>query len=202
MLGQGTPYAGNGYNGILAWGFQVENGNNAGTSFSSSYIGTTTTAVTRASESLSMGLTQAGFNGGPFTVVSETEGGKGSYPRAWVISDATNTNRLSVYRNSGAATTNTNWIAYATDGGTAQVSSSMSNTAGKLAVSYDTNNVSVCASGGAVTTDTTAVIPGGLNTLKIGVQVNGVNNQLNGHIKRVALYNEALSDTNLQALTS
>jgi len=25
---------------------------------------------------------------------------------------------------------------------------------------------------------------------------------LNGHVKRVALYNEALSDTNLQALTS
>ena len=69
-------------------------------------------------------------------------------------------------------------------------------------MSYDTNNVSVCASGGAVTTDTTAVIPGGLNTLKIGVQVNGANNQLNGHVKRVALYSEALSDQNLQSLTA
>jgi hypothetical protein len=190
-------YTGDGYSGLLLGMPQIEN-----QSFSSSWISTTSSTATRAADSLSCALSGAGYTGGPFTIVSETEGGQGSYPRAWVISDAANTNRVSVYRNSGAATTSTSWIAYATDGGTAQVSSSMSNTAGKLAVSYDTNNVSVCASGGAVTTDTTAVIPGGLNTLKIGVQVNGANNQLNGHVKRVALYNEALSDTNLQALTS
>jgi hypothetical protein len=146
-----------------------------------------------------------GYTGGPFSIVSETEGGKGSYPRAWTITDGIgNDNRLVVYRNSGSASDSTDWYCYAVSGGSAQVSSTITSSAsaGKLAVSYDTNDVSFCASGGTVGTDGSAVIIDGLTTLRIGAQTNGVNNQLNGHIKRVALYSEALTDTELQALTS
>jgi hypothetical protein len=191
-------YTGNGYSGLICWGAMLEQA-----SFASSYIATTTPA-TRASESLSVATADIGYTGGPFTIVSETEGGKGSYPRAWTISDSSLNNRLVVYRNSDTSTDNTDWYCYAVSDGSAQVSSTITSSAsaGKLAVSYDTNDVSTCASGGTVTTDNAAVISGKLTTLHIGAQTNGVSNKLNGHVKRLSLYNEALSDTNLQALTS
>jgi hypothetical protein len=64
----------------------------------------------------------------------------------------------------------------------------------------DTDNFAVCAGGGTVETDTAGVAPV-TTTIHIADDYNG-GNQANGHIKRVALYGEALSDTNLQALTS
>jgi len=45
-------------------------------------------------------------------------------------------------------------------------------------------------------------LPSSINALHIGSTWSTSYNQLNGHIKRIALYGEALSDTNLQALTS
>ncbi len=191
-------YTGDGYSGVLFYGLQFEAG------AASSLIATVDSAVTRAADSASVDLTQAGFNGGPFSIVSETEGGQGVYPRAWTLTDGTLDNRLTVYRNSGTATTSTNWFYYGASEGSAQVSSSVtgSASAGKLAVSYDTNDVSFCASGGSVTNDTSAVIPKNITTLIFGSQANGTANKLNGHIKRLALYSEPLSDSNLQALTS
>jgi len=64
----------------------------------------------------------------------------------------------------------------------------------------DTDDFAVVGDGGTVLTDTAGVAPV-TTTIGIGVGFNG-SYQANGHIKRVALYNEALSDTNLQALTS
>jgi len=196
-----SAYAGDGYSGLLLAMPQAED-----QSFASSYIdtGTSGSTATRAAESLSVATADIGYTGGPFTIVSETEGGKGSYPRAWTISDSSLNNRLVVYRNSDTSTDNTDWYCYAVSDGSAQVSSTITSSAsaGKLAVSYDTNDVSTCASGGTVTTDNAAVISGKLTTLHIGAQTNGVSNKLNGHVKRLSLYNEALSDTNLQALTS
>jgi hypothetical protein len=193
-------HVGDSYSGVLLFGAQYEQN-----SFRSSYIATSGSASTRTGDSLSVATADIGYTGGPFSIVSETEGGKGSYPRAWTITDGIgNDNRLVVYRNSGSASDSTDWYCYAVSGGSAQVSSTITSSAsaGKLAVSYDTNDVSFCASGGTVGTDGSAVIIDGLTTLRIGAQTNGVNNQLNGHIKRVALYSEALTDTELQALTS
>ena len=189
---------GNGYDGMLFALAQLEN-----QSFSSSFIGTTSSTATRAADSLSVATADIGYTGGPVTIVSETEGGKGNYPRAFAISDGTANNRLVVYRNSAAASDSTDWYSYAVSDGSAQVSSTITSSAaaGKLAVSFDTNDVSTCAVGGTVTTDTSAVIPSGITTLYIGDD-SFVGLQLNGHYKRIALYNEALSDTNLQALTS
>ena len=200
MRGNGSVnYAGDNYSGLLWYGAQIEQ-----SSFPSSYTdtGTSGSTVTRAADSASMDLTAAGFNGGPFSVVSETEGGQGNYPRAWAISDGTANNRLVVYRNSTTASGSTDWYSYAVSDGSAQVSSTITSSAsaGKLAVSYGTNDVSTCASGGTVTTDTSAVVPSGITTLYIGDD-SFVGLQLNGHYKRIAIYGEALSDTNLISLT-
>ena len=209
-LSAGTSYAyvnltdgnqnfdGDGYSGVLFYGLQFEAG------AASSLIATVDSAATRAADSASMDLNQAGFSGGPFTVVSETEGGQGPYPRAWALTDTTASERVTVYRNAQTSGSSTDWYVYSGTGGSGYVTSTIpsSASAGKLAVSFNTNDVSFTASGNSASTDPSAPIPSGLNTLKIGTSWSGGSNHLNGHIKRLALYGEALSDTNLQALTS
>ena len=194
-----TGYTGDGYSGLLLAHPQAEN-----QSWASSYIdtGTSGSTVSRAADSLSID-TSSFYTGGPFTIISETEGGYGWYPMAWALSDETDQNRVYVYRNFSSASDSTDWYLEARSSGSSVVAGTIgsSASAGKLAVSYNTNDVSFCASGGTVTTDTVASLPASASELQIGAHYDGAN-PLNGHVKRVALYNEALSDTNLQALTS
>jgi len=68
-------------------------------------------------------------------------------------------------------------------------------------VSYGTNDVAYTANGQAPQTDTVAALPSLMAELRIGYEATG-SKVLNGHVKRIALYSEALTDTNLQALTS
>ena len=74
----------------------------------------------------------------------------------------------------------------------------------KAALSFDTNDVSLCVDGGAVTTDTSQTLPDLTGaTAYIGSWAgSATSNQINGHIKRVSLYSAALSDVELQSLTS
>jgi len=193
-----NEFVGDGYSGILCTGVQYELG-----SFASSLISSNGSATTRAAESLSVATADIGYTGGPFTIVSETAGGQGYYPRAFTLTNGNLSNRVVVYRDSSSASGSTNWLAYCESDGSFQGALTIpsSASAGKLAVSYNTNDVSVCASGGTVATDSSAVISDALTTLRIGTNYIGAE-QLNGHCKRIAIYNEALSDSNLQAVTS
>ena len=194
-----SDYTGNGYNSVITSGFQFEQN-----SFASSLITSDSgSQTTRAADSLSVATADIGLTGGPFTVVSETEGGVGNYPMAFSLSNETYENRVYVYRNSSSADTTTDWGLDAVADGASVASTIVTSSAaaGKLAVSYNTNSVSVCASGGAVITDTAAPLLPAVTELQVGAQFNGTF-PLNGHCKRIALYSEALSDTNLQALTS
>jgi len=192
-------YTGNGYNSVITSGFMFEMN-----SFPSSFISSNSgSATTRAAESLSVATSDIGYTGGPFTVVSETSDGLGSYPKAFALTDGTLSNRITVHRESASATTSVDWTVASVRDGSLDVFQAIpsSASAGKVALSYDTDDVSFCASGGTVATDSSAAIPSGLTTIYIGANYAG-GQQLNGHCKRIALYNEALSDTNLQALTS
>ena len=136
------------------------------------------------------------------SVVSETSGGSGSFPGCWVIKNSTGSEALQLYKQSAAATGATDFRVYANSGGANTVDTliNSSASAGKIAVSYGVNDVAFTSSGNAVQTDTSASSIGSVDSLIIG----GITttNQLNGHIKRLALYNVALSDTELQAITS
>ena len=70
----------------------------------------------------------------------------------------------------------------------------------KVAASWATNDFAGCVDGGTVVTDTSGTLPA-VNKLTVG-NYNAAAAWLDGHVKRVAVYSEALSDTNLQALTS
>jgi len=190
---------GNNYDYVQLWGCQAE----ANASHASSLISTSGGAATRAAESLSVATADIGYTGGPFTIVSETDGGYGWYPQVWTLSDESSNNRVYVFRQNYSASDSTNWYLESRSDGASVVSAffSSSASAGKLAVSYNTNDVSFCASGGAVTTDTAASLPSTASELQIGSHWNSTDH-LNGHIKRIALYGEALSDANLVSLTS
>ena len=70
---------------------------------------------------------------------------------------------------------------------------------GKRGMRIDNNNFGYCENGGTVISDVAGVVPV-TDTLELGRAYNG--NELNGYLKRVSLYSVALSDTELQALTS
>ena len=187
-------YTGNGYSGLICWGAMLEQA-----SFASSYIATTSSAVTRAAESLAVD-TSSFYTGGPVSVVSDTIGGQGSFPIAWAIRNSSGGDSLQIYKASGSASTSNSWRAYATVAGVNTVATTItgSESAGKIAVSFDTDDMAFTSSGNAVQTDTSTALISGVNELAIG----GVSNQeINGHVKRIALFGEALSDSNLISLT-
>ena len=69
----------------------------------------------------------------------------------------------------------------------------------KIAGRYAVNDFGVSVNGGSVVADANGSVPV-ISKLEIGTMDNG-SYHLNGHVKRLAVY-PALTDTNLQALTS
>jgi hypothetical protein len=190
--GTGT-FDGDDFSGVLLWGAQLEQ-----SSHPSSYISTLLSAKTRAADSLSVATADIGYTGGPVSIVAEGEGGRGIYPRLFSMGDLSS--YLTFFRLGSAASASTAYKFWVYDSGTQQADLNEEASVTKVAVSIDTNSVKSCGDGGAVQSDTSAVIPI-LTSLRIGDQPTG-GKQWNGHVKRVAIYNEALTDTNLQALTS
>ena len=195
--GTTTTYIANGYDGFALWGVQVEQA-----SFASSYIATepSGSAVTRAADSLSM--TDASlFGTGSGAVVVEAGPVNGTfYPTLFDLTDTTTSNR--VLLQSGSTGTPTS-LTVAADGNASVgvVSEAVTMSDRKFAVSYDTNSFKLVSNGGAVSEDTSGQLPQQLSKLSIGTD-NGGGGSLNGNIKRIAVFGEPLSDSNLQAITS
>ncbi len=196
--GSVTSYQGDGYSGVLLWGLQLETGNGSGTSFSSSYIGTTTTTATRAADSMS--TTDANlFDNGEGTIVAEYDTNNPSAVAGIAaITDGTgSSNAVSLRLQASTAKL------FVNDAGSTQAATSTTApSAGvfqKIAGRYAVNDFGVSVNGGSVVSDASGSVPV-VSKLEIGTMDNG-SYHLNGHVKRVAIY-PALSDTNLQAITS
>ncbi len=71
----------------------------------------------------------------------------------------------------------------------------------KVAGAYETNRVQACRSGILATVDTVATVPSAPTVLRFGSNSNGANQPF-GYIRRAAVFNSALSDAQLQAITS
>ena len=181
---------GDNYSGVLLWGAQ-----NEANSFPSSLISCNGSATTRAADSASAVAADIGYTGGPVSFVGEISGGTGTVV---TMSDNTGNNRLFLDRPSG------NWRMFSQFNGFSNIQTNVtlsgSSSYGKFAARFDTNNAAVSAGGVTPSTDTGFDVPV-MNKLNIGSLHDNIT-QLNGHVKRIALYGEALSDTNLQALTS
>ena len=196
VSGGAAGYQGNGYGSVLLWGANLTK-----TSTSMSYVKAESATVTKSADSCSVATADFGYTGGPVSIVSETSGGSGSYPVGWEMKNSSGSERLDVYKNSASATTATNWTTYARVNGTDTLNTAITSSAsaGKIGVSFDTNDIAFTSNGNAVQTDTTTSLLGGISELYLG----HVSTQcINGHVKRFSLFNVALSDTELQALTS
>lgn len=165
----------------------------------SSPIPTTTAAVTRAADVpllTGLVLTQA------FSIVSAAKKSNDvdATGNVAACSDGTNSNRLGVYV-TGPVTMRA-FGALAGSGAFAEGGSLTAGSPFKQAVSFDgVTTFSTTGNGGAVGTATKAINTPVLTQLAIGQAPSGIE-VLNGTISRIRIYNRALNDAQLQALTA
>jgi hypothetical protein len=188
-----TAYLGADNHGIFLWGAQLEAG-----SFPTSYIPTTTAALTRSADVCS--ITGSDFTGfwNPSEGTLFASGVTRGYPV--MASSGANSNQIAIFRNpsplymrfdvaSGGAYTAQIISATIADG-------SFNKTAG----SYATNDARAAFNGALGTADITVTVPSNLTTLNIGSQSLG-SAPHNGHIAAIRYYKKRLPDAKLQSLT-
>ena len=195
LINGSTNYSGDGYSGVYIWGAQLE-----ALPFATSYIPTTSAQVTRASDNASMTGTNfsSWFNQGQGTVYCESSlfSVSGSSPGIYSFDDGTTSNALNsfygpnIYANSRVGGANV-FTSY---------SSTLASTPTfyKQSFSYANANYISVFSGGTPITQTSGVVPSGLNRLQIGSYAGGY---LNGRMKKLSFYPQALPSNQLQTLT-
>lgn len=182
---------------IYLWGAQVESG-----SFPTSYIKTEASQVTRSQETAILAATDwhnveegAILFAGSFSLGTD---------------DSTTDNRLftlsdnSVYNDIGVEFTSAGNIKMSSIQGSLsmdeEASWSPATNMFKTALSYDVNNFILTLNGSTVATSNSAPVPV-VNTLNIGANYNSTASVMNGHIRKIAYYSEALSELELRTLS-
>lgn len=194
---------GNGYDGMLFAMAQLENSSHA-----SSFIGTTSSTVTRAADSCSVAVSDfAGFADTEGSVIVEATVNSLDSGNAAAVSlaNAAGTEYIKTgYEIGGATDQSVRTYVRSNSLDQAWLDAGSVSTTGsyKVGVRYEKNNVGISLNGASAVTDTVATMPIGMTTLYIGSGNSSGGNPLNANVKRIAYYSEPLSDTNLTALTS
>lgn len=190
-----TPlYTGDGFSGIYIWGAQLEAG-----AFATSYIPTTSTAVTRQADNAIM--TGTNFSSwynqsqGSFYYEAETSRVDGENTCVFSASDATANYRIESY----SGETGHFVVNDATNQASLDMGSFTKNVYSKLAAFYSVNNFAASLNSSAVVTDTLGTVPS-VNQLQIGARYNG-SFKLNGHIKKLSYFPKIVQQYQLQILT-
>jgi hypothetical protein len=197
-------YTGDGYSGIYIWGAQLEAG-----AFATPYIPTVASQVTRLADSAVMTGTNFSqwFNPEQGCILAEYSRVIASVAAAndglvLQIDDGTNSNRILAGNvNNGGNSSITDAVV---TGGSSQeqtfplASGFVANTFYKQSFSYKTNDFKGCVNGGTVTTDALGVTPV-VTQIKIGQRIS--DSFLNGYLKRLTYYSQALTAANHQAIT-
>jgi hypothetical protein len=206
-----SSFAGDGVSGIYAWGAQIEAG-----SFSTSYIPTTTAAVTRAGdvtasvvgvradETTSLALDTAWFNAAAFTVYSEAQAQlpRDVFARVYEMSAiADNLNRFGVLYNQNLFTGKLQVVTAGTNVADILSPTIEANTIFKAAVVCKVNDYAASYNGATTTTDTAGALPTGMERLYIGYYRAG-GSVLNGHVRKIQVFNRRLTNAVLQILSS
>jgi hypothetical protein len=202
ILASGTArnpnFAGDGVNGVYAWGVQVETG-----SVATSYIPTTAAAVTRSADVINLSGAVSGCIGqtegtiyAEVDVRSFTDGN-----RIVCLSDGTSDNRIILQE--GANSTLQAIVTNATSG-VVDISTASGRTAGiyKIAIGYKQDDFAVYVNGSQTGTENTGGVPA-CNQIFIGkIETTATTNQFNDRIRSAALYTTRLTDSELAALTT
>ena len=189
---------GDGVSGIYVWGAQVETG-----SVATSYIPTTTAAVTRNADVISLSGAVSGCIGQTEgTIYAEVDVRNFTNGNRIVcLSDGTSDNRIILQK--GANSTLQAIVTNATSG-VVDISTASGRTAGiyKIAIGYKQDDFAVYVNGSQTGTDNTGGVPA-CNQIFIGkIETTATTNQFNDRIRSAALYTTRLTNAQLAALTT
>jgi hypothetical protein len=191
-------FPGDGVNGVYAWGAQIEEG-----SIATSYIPTTTAAVTRNADVINLSGAVSGCIGQTEgTIYAEVDVRNFTNGNRIVcLSDGTSDNRIIIQE--GANSTLQAIVTNATSG-VVDISTASGRTAGiyKIAIGYKQDDFAVYVNGSQTGTDNTGGVPA-CNQIFIGkIETTATTNQFNDRIRAVALYTSRLTNAELAALTT
>lgn len=184
------PYTGDGSSGIYIWGAQMEVG-----SFATSYIPTTTAAVTRTSDLLTMPFSTSG----PLTTLARvSKTGAVSNDRILSLDNGSNAEAIKIRY---GATLNPSLVVVSGNVVQTETLTSVSylNTNVAIAGAFASNDVRGAKNGVLTSLDSTVSIPS-VTTLRLGHQVSGTE-IFNGYISNISLYPIRAADTQMQLLT-
>ncbi len=174
--------------------------------FSTSFIPTYASQVTRAADSASMtGTNFSSWYNQSEGSISGTWLNKGlvlgAYPRAYSISDGSDNNAISRIADIQYSVNTMRVSSSAAIQSDINAGAPTNNTVYKFVDAYKSNDFAACVNAGTVGTDTSGVVPT-VNRLVLGVSGDNSSNRMNGTISRIAYYPRRLTNTQLQALTS
>lgn len=196
----GTSYTGDGTSGLLLWGAQLEAG-----AFPTSYIPTTTAAVTRSADvATNSGASfSSWFNSSAMTVYSEASSASGAAYSGYIYSiGADFNNSIQHYRQSDFQPVARVRTAGADEYGAIGNGAVWTGTSvNKFALALSATSGRQ-ASNGLLTagSDDTSITFPSMSSMTIGFSVGG-SSYFNGHIRRLAFFPQRLSNPVLQAIT-
>ena len=192
-----NAYLGDGVSGIYVWGAQLEQG-----SYPTSYIPTNgeVNGVTRSAETANGSGDASTFNSSEGVLMAEISAltDEGSY-RLISLSDGTLNQRITILYDIIDNKIYGQCVNSTTQAFIPFVPPSISNT-NKILFKYKANNFELWVNGFEVGTDTSGVVPSGLNKLSFD-RGDGIA-PFYGNTKQVQYYNTALTDSELEKISS
>ena len=196
-----SSWAGNGTDGILIWGAQLELGD-----YPTSYIPTTSSTVTRSADECSGAGTSAEFNDTESSFFVEIEGFEDGNTSKYVsITDGGGspyTNSVCIqYRNDGNLRVFHNGLDFADAICIVDIDQTVNH---KIAVRYKENDMAVYIDGVSQTIRASFVYQtiSGLNELTFGQPSFAYINPFYGKSRQVMVFNEVLTDSELENISS
>lgn len=194
--GGSDTYTGDGVSGLYAWGLQLE-----ASAAMSSYIASASSTVTRAADNLTL-APGAWANAAEMSILVEfvTRDLSGATVALAEIGDGTYNNRALVYLNANSARGSI--VSGGSTSALLAAGTYAAGTVGRLALAAKLDDFAASFGGAAVVTDSSGAMPLGAPTaLYVGRQGGG-GGGFTGHIRRIIVYPQRLSNAKLQALSS
>jgi hypothetical protein len=180
---------------------QVEAG-----AFPTSYIPTTTTALTRSADVASVNTLAPWFNSAASTLYAEWTNIAAAIPTGGTqivteITDVTANNFYRIFQSQGAGTkASTNMFSGGVNPGRLDSGGAYSTATVKAASAFAASDRAISANGTAATTSATGSLPVGVTALNLGQA--GSTSNLNGWLRRVSYFPRRLANAELVTLTA
>jgi hypothetical protein len=188
-------YQGDGASGIYIWGAQLEEG-----SYPTSYIPTQGSAVTRLADVCNNGANEQVINSTEGVLYAEISAlSNDGTNRRISISDGSTNNRI-VFSYSSTNNQFQSFLANPSVQFNFYHTLNNSTEINKIALKYKLNDFALWINGVEVATDNSGTLPIGMNRIAFD-EGSGASN-FYGNVKETKLYNTALTDAELQALTT